>query len=378
MYDLKTGILNENNSTLYLYEGSEVELELKIKNDGTVSKKDLYFYGLGKKLYSKSFNDDSTIASEKVYHQDILGNNILLTDTTGGWVEKTTFGPFGDVISEKRRSPSSSIQHPTSYKFTGKERDRESNLDYFGARYLDYNNGRWMKPDVVKGSLFSPQTMNRYVYVENNPVNQIDVKGYSSTHLNTAGQSVKYDQSLMEIEIQEKPRKNSQKAGNGGFFNKLKNFLETGKWMSTEEREEIEGKVSGSFKEFLENTENITRDQVEKYYVHIPKDIESLFDEEGKMISGSEIIEKYKLEWEIYWDAGVRKGFFGGGTHMETNKKCIMIDPRGSGIEIQAGFLHEVYEYHLSQIMGVQEALFDQRAHNIAKKLEHFYKNEVE
>jgi len=30
---------------------------------------------------------------------------------------------------------------------TGKERDAESGLDYFGARYFSSNMGRWMSPD---------------------------------------------------------------------------------------------------------------------------------------------------------------------------------------------------------------------------------------
>jgi RHS repeat-associated protein len=32
-------------------------------------------------------------------------------------------------------------------RYTGKERDTESGLDYFGARYYGSNMGRWMSPD---------------------------------------------------------------------------------------------------------------------------------------------------------------------------------------------------------------------------------------
>ncbi|MCK5399680.1 hypothetical protein KAJ26_06615, partial [bacterium] len=85
-------VLEEYDSTLNLYEGSEVELELTIHNDDTLSKKSLFYYGLGKKLYSKEFGEDGSITSEKVYHQDILGNNVLLTNANGGWTEKALFG----------------------------------------------------------------------------------------------------------------------------------------------------------------------------------------------------------------------------------------------------------------------------------------------
>ena len=38
-----------------------------------------------------------------------------------------------------------------AYKFTGKERDQESGLDYFGARYMSSNMGRFMSPDYTAG-----------------------------------------------------------------------------------------------------------------------------------------------------------------------------------------------------------------------------------
>jgi RHS repeat-associated protein len=62
-------------------------------------------------------------------------------------------------------------------KFTGKERDAESGLDYFGARYYASNMGRWMSPDwsaqeepVPYAKLGNPQTLNLYSYVQNNPL----------------------------------------------------------------------------------------------------------------------------------------------------------------------------------------------------------------
>ena len=35
------------------------------------------------------------------------------------------------------------------YKFTGKERDTETNYDFFGARYHDSDLGRWLTPDPL-------------------------------------------------------------------------------------------------------------------------------------------------------------------------------------------------------------------------------------
>ncbi|HEX6880043.1 MAG TPA: RHS repeat-associated core domain-containing protein, partial [Terriglobales bacterium] len=57
-------------------------------------------------------------------------------------------------------------------KFTGKERDTETGLDYFGARYYASNMGRWMSPDDVRNdsNVADPQSWNLYSYVRNNPL----------------------------------------------------------------------------------------------------------------------------------------------------------------------------------------------------------------
>jgi len=68
---------------------------------------------------------------------------------------------------------------------TGKERDTESGLDYFGARYYASNMGRWMSPDwadkpeaVPYSSLDNPQSRNLYGYVGNNPLSKADADGH--------------------------------------------------------------------------------------------------------------------------------------------------------------------------------------------------------
>lgn len=63
------------------------------------------------------------------------------------------------------------------YKFTGKERDSESGLDNFEKRYYGSSLGRFMSPDPLGGHQGDPQTLNRYAYVRNNPLNLTDPTG---------------------------------------------------------------------------------------------------------------------------------------------------------------------------------------------------------
>ena len=62
---------------------------------------------------------------------------------------------------------------------SGKERDGETGLDYFGARYLLAAQGRFTSPDSPSyGNRKNPQTWNLYAYSLNNPVTFRDPDGH--------------------------------------------------------------------------------------------------------------------------------------------------------------------------------------------------------
>ena len=88
------------------------------------------------------------------------------------------YEPFG-----KERIVTNSCPH--TYKFTGKERDTESNLDYFGARYFAAAHGRFIAVDAAGPDLNRPQSLNRYRYALNNPLRFVDPDGLyeSDVHL---------------------------------------------------------------------------------------------------------------------------------------------------------------------------------------------------
>ena len=64
-------------------------------------------------------------------------------------------------------------------QFTGKERNAETGLDYFGERYMSAAQGRFTSPDPgsVGASLYELQSWNGYAYVENNPNGYVDRDG---------------------------------------------------------------------------------------------------------------------------------------------------------------------------------------------------------
>jgi RHS repeat-associated protein len=110
---------------------------------------------------------------------DHLGTAQLET-SSGGWpVWKGQFTPFGQELDKQFTA--------NNYKFTGKERDNESGLDYFGARYYTSSMGRWTSPDwadkpeaVPYSDLSNPQSLNLYGYVNNNPLSKRDDDGHET------------------------------------------------------------------------------------------------------------------------------------------------------------------------------------------------------
>jgi len=66
-----------------------------------------------------------------------------------------------------------------AYRYTGKERDAETNNDYFGARYYASSMGRFLSPDptFISALTADPQTWNRYSYVLNRPLTLVDPNG---------------------------------------------------------------------------------------------------------------------------------------------------------------------------------------------------------
>ena len=73
---------------------------------------------------------------------------------------------------------------------TGKERDQETGLDFFGARYYGSALGRFTSPDPLAGiDPYDPQSWNAYAYGRNNPLSYVDPTGESYQICDANGQN---------------------------------------------------------------------------------------------------------------------------------------------------------------------------------------------
>src|SRR5579863_30326 len=114
---------------------------------------------------------------------DWLGTERLRALATGVSCESITSLPFGDGQNTSGSCGDSSPLH-----FTGKQRDSESGLDNFEARYYSSNIGRFISADwsaipepVPYTDFVDPQSLNLYTYVRNVPTVRIDISGHEDT-----------------------------------------------------------------------------------------------------------------------------------------------------------------------------------------------------
>lgn len=111
---------------------------------------------------------DST-GAKSFYHSDHLGSSNVVTDVSGKQAGLTEFTPYGSISKQTG-------SYDPKYKFTGKELDN-TGLYFYGARYYDPELGRFITADSIVQAPYDPQSLNRYAYCRNNPINYIDPTG---------------------------------------------------------------------------------------------------------------------------------------------------------------------------------------------------------
>ena len=107
-------------------------------------------------------------ADSYFYHTDHLGSVRLLTDAAGNVANSYDYDAFGNLEATSFET----VANP--YTFTARERDAESGLMFYRARYYDPRIGRFISEDPIG---FEGEDLNLYRYVFNGPVMGVDPTG---------------------------------------------------------------------------------------------------------------------------------------------------------------------------------------------------------
>lgn len=105
------------------------------------------------------------------YHYDGQSSVAGVTDLTGHLEERYVYDVWGRLLLSV---PNPGIGTQNKIRYTGEASDPGTGLIYLGGRYYDASLGRFITGDQLEGSERSPQTLNRFVYVTNNPATFTD------------------------------------------------------------------------------------------------------------------------------------------------------------------------------------------------------------
>lgn len=145
--------------TNYLHDGLSIIME----TDGS---------GIVKRTYNPGISVIDEIGKKIYFMVDGLGSVSNLVDGKGNIVQSYTYEAFGSAVGVKKDT--------NGFRYIGNgfvSSDDDAQLQYMVHRWYDPKLGRFLSRDPKYGFLRYPLTLNRYIYVKNNPLKFIDILG---------------------------------------------------------------------------------------------------------------------------------------------------------------------------------------------------------
>ncbi len=179
----------------YFFDGDGKRVKKVVPSTGETT---IFHYDAGGKLIAEYSTIVETSNPQVSYlTNDHLGSPRITTDKNGNVFSRRDFLPFGKELTvaetTQRNADVGYAADSVRQKFTGYERDSETELDFAQARIHNYNHGRFTSPDDFLNDTdpAAPQSWNLYVYVRNGPLKYIDPTG--EYFVGTDGQPVTFD-----------------------------------------------------------------------------------------------------------------------------------------------------------------------------------------
>jgi len=216
-FDAENKIVAVDSNAAFVYDG-EGQRVRKLIGENT-----RFVYGIGGKVVAEFDGSTGNLKQEDVYAgatlitidaasfsnqgtqytlADNLGSPRVVTNSSGHVVSRHDYLPFGEELfagtGGRTTAQGYGAGDGVRQKFTDKERDTETGLDYFLARYYSSTQGRFTSPDEFTGGpqeigilgsghpekqalkyaeVTNPQSLNKYQYCYNDPLRYVDPDG---------------------------------------------------------------------------------------------------------------------------------------------------------------------------------------------------------
>ncbi|WP_158819305.1 RHS repeat-associated core domain-containing protein [Granulicella sp. S156] len=147
-----------------------------------------YVYAQGNRIASTSTHSDPTTGNPVTdattyFLTDTVGLTRMALSADGTVLSQGDFAPFGTLLRDRTSRKAPGIASAAAISFTGEVHDDETGLDTYKYRSYNPSLGRWMSPDPsgeYYANLSSPQSLNLYAYVLNDPLKYLDALGLYS------------------------------------------------------------------------------------------------------------------------------------------------------------------------------------------------------
>jgi RHS repeat-associated protein len=163
-YDAESRIVkvDSGSTATYFYDSANRRVKKVVGSTTT------YYVWEGAQVIAEYSNAAAGSGGTSYYLADRLSTR-MITDSSGAFKGTQDHLPFGEEAGTSGTGE--------KHRFTSYERDSDSGSDYAMNRQHQYVNGRFAQPDQIGGSVSNPQSLNRYGYSLNDPVNLADPLG---------------------------------------------------------------------------------------------------------------------------------------------------------------------------------------------------------
>ena len=157
----KTFLIDPNNHTGYAQVLEEYDPQSSTTPDLS--------YVLGNDVISQA-----TGSGTDFLMYDGHGSTRLLTNSSGNITNRMSYDAYGIM---RQNNTTSSAPPATSLLYSGEAFDTDLQQQYLRARYYDQGIGRFNRLDPFEGLIGTPQSLNKYLYGNGNPISNIDPSG---------------------------------------------------------------------------------------------------------------------------------------------------------------------------------------------------------
>lgn len=164
----RISVTKGNSVTKYVVNPHAMLSQILMETDGNGKGQAWYVYGLG------LIGREDSEGTYQTYHYDRRGSTVALTALSGEVTDRYVYGPYGELLRK-----TGDTKQPFLYNGRDGVVTDDNGLYCMRARYYNPDIKRFINRDVLTGSISVGQSLNRYAYVNGNPVSYVDPFGLS-------------------------------------------------------------------------------------------------------------------------------------------------------------------------------------------------------